>query len=119
MGRVIFENLSFKVAYYLRQISSFKDEPIETLHIVGGGSKNKLLNQFISNACNIKVIAGPDEGTAAGNIMAQALYRGDVRSLSEIREYIRNSYNIKEYYPQNIEAWELNYNRFLEKCNLK
>jgi len=116
MSRVILENLAFKIAYYLKQISQFKSESIEVLHIVGGGSKNVLLNQFISNVCNVKVIAGPDEGTAAGNIMTQAMANGDIKSLSEIREYIRNSYPIKEYIPQDIDIWKENYKKYIEIC---
>jgi rhamnulokinase len=117
-ARVILENLSFKVAYYLEQLGDFKDGPIQVLHIVGGGSKNVLLNQLISNACNIKVIAGPDEGTAAGNIMTQALATSDVNSLAEIRKYIHNSFDIVEYNPEDQKEWKENYKRFLEKCNL-
>lgn len=118
MGRVILENLAFKTYYYLNQIRNFSDEPIEVLHIVGGGSQNKLLNQFIANACNIEVIAGPVEATAVGNIMTQALATEDVKSLSEIRECIRNSYIIEKYKPQAQTEWIKNYKLFLDKCNL-
>ncbi len=118
LGRVILESLAFKVAYYFKQLSSFTDEPIEVLHIVGGGSQNELLNQFIANACNVKVVAGPTEGTAAGNIMTQALAKGDVQSLSEIRKYIRNSYDIIDYFPKNNKEWEVNYKLFVDTCKL-
>ena len=119
LARVILESLAFKVAYYFQQLSSFMNEPIEVLHIVGGGSQNKLLNQFIANACNVKVVSGPTEGTAAGNIMTQALANSDVKTLSEIRQYIRNSYDIIDYFPQNRKEWKTNYKRFLDKCSLQ
>ena len=118
LARIILENLAFKVAYYFKQLSSFTHEPIEVLHIVGGGSQNELLNQFIANACNVKVVSGPTEGTAAGNIMTQALANGDVNSLTEIRKYICNSYDIAEYKPEEQKEWEDNYEIFLDKCSL-
>lgn len=119
IGRMILENLAFKISYYLKELQEFKEESIEVLHIVGGGSKNQLLNQFISNACNVKVIAGPDEGTAAGNIMVQALSSGDVNSLKEIRRYIRNSFAIHEYEPRDHDLWTYNYQKFLYSSKLE
>jgi rhamnulokinase len=118
LGRVILESLAFKVAYYFKQLNSFVDEPIKVLHIVGGGSQNELLNQFIANACNVKVVSGPSEGTAAGNIMTQALSNGDVKTLSEIRKYIRNSYDIVEFKPEDQKEWSESYDIFLDKCSL-
>lgn len=113
IGRMILENLAFKISDHLKELQEFKEESIEVLHVVGGGSKNQLLNQFISNACNVKVIAGPDEGTAAGNIMVQALSSGDVNSLKEIRRYIRNSFTIHEYEPRDHDLWTNYYKKFL------
>jgi rhamnulokinase len=73
---------------------------IEVIHIVGGGSKNKLLNQLAANVTGRRVIAGPAEATAAGNCLTQAMGTGDVASLEALREVVRNSFEVEEFRPQ-------------------
>jgi rhamnulokinase len=85
---------------------------IDVLHIIGGGSKNKLLNQFTANAIGKRVLAGPSEATAIGNIMMQAVGAGAVASLAEARQIIRASIETEEFLPQESEAWSVAYNRF-------
>ena len=82
------------------------------LHIIGGGSKNKLLNQFTANAIGKRVLAGPSEATAIGNIMMQAVGAGAVASLAEARQIIRASIETEEFLPQESEEWSVAYNRF-------
>jgi rhamnulokinase len=72
---------------------------IEKLYVVGGGSQDSLLNQLTANELGIDVFAGPVEATALGNIMMQAYANGTVSGLSEIRDIIRNSIEIKKYKP--------------------
>ena len=73
---------------------------IETIHIVGGGTKNRQLCQFAADACNRRVVAGPVEATAIGNLMMQAVAAGDVASIAEAREVIRRSFPVDEYRPE-------------------
>ena len=92
---------------------------IEKLHVIGGGSKNPLLNQWTANAIGIPVIAGPSEATAIGNIMIQAKAAGCVDSLQEMREIIRNSVQLDEFSPQHPDQWTIAYDKFLNIAKLK
>ena len=91
--RCIFDSLALRyrqVFSYLTEMASF---PIEVLHIIGGGSLNDNLNQFTANSCGVEVLAGPQEGTALGNIMVQAKAAGEVKDLWDMRKVIANSLN--------------------------
>jgi rhamnulokinase len=112
--RCIFESLSLKYRYVLGKIIRLAPFPIEKLHVIGGGSKNPLLNQWTANAIGIPVLAGPSEATAIGNIMIQAKAAGCVDSLSEMRQIIRDSIQIEEFLPENSCEWEAAYLKFLE-----
>jgi sugar (pentulose or hexulose) kinase len=85
-------------------------KPIQTLHIVGGGSKSALLNQFSANATGRTVIAGPVEATATGNVLIQALALGHLNDLDELRQVVRNSFAVQTYKPQ--ADWQAAYDRF-------
>lgn len=112
--RCIFESLALRyrqVFGYLQEMASF---PLDVLHIIGGGSLNNYLNQFTSNSLGVKVMAGPQEGTAIGNIMLQAKASGDVSDIWEMRSIIANSIELKKFEPQDKEVWDAAYERFLE-----
>ena len=83
-----------------------------TLHIVGGGSQNLLLNQFSANATGRTVIAGPAEATATGNILIQAIALGQLKDLTELRQVVRNSFAVQTYTPQDASLWAQAYARF-------
>jgi rhamnulokinase len=112
--RCIFESLSLKYRNVLENLNRLASFNIEKLHVIGGGSKNPLLNQWTANAIGIPVIAGPSEATAIGNIMIQAKAAGCVDSLQEMRQIIRESIILDEYVPENKSEWEAAYRRFLE-----
>jgi rhamnulokinase len=84
---------------------------IEVLHIVGGGIQNELLCQFTANALGIKVVTGPIEATASGNILMQAIATEQITSLAEARQIIRKSFELKEYEPQDTELWQKQYEK--------
>lgn len=109
MIRAILESLAFKYRYMTEAIEDIAGQPIEVLHIVGGGIQNELLCQFTANATGKKVITGPIEATASGNILMQARATGQIKTLGEAREIVRNSYELKEYQPQDNELWEEQY----------
>ncbi len=111
--RCIFESLSLKYKYVLGKIKGLAPFPIEKLHVIGGGSKNPLLNQWTANAIGIPVIAGPSEATAIGNIMIQAKAAGCVETLTEMRQIIRESVHLEEFLPESNNEWEAAYQKFL------
>ena len=84
------------------------------LHIIGGGSKNEFLDQFTANSCGVKVLAGPQEGTAIGNVMLQAKAGGLVKDIWEMREIIANSLELKEFEPADKQQWDAAYKKYLE-----
>ena len=112
--RVILESLAFKYRGVLDGIEEITGKPIEVLHIVGGGLQNELLCQFTADATGRKVIVGPVEATASGNILMQAKATGQIESLAQIREIVRNSFELKSYEPQNGRLWQEQYKRIAE-----
>lgn len=110
--RTIFESLALRYREVLDILESMSPFAIDVLHIIGGGSKNRLLNQYTANAIGKRVIAGPSEATAIGNIMMQAIGAGVVGSLAEARQIIRASIETEEFLPQESEAWNCAYEKF-------
>ena len=86
----------------------------DTLHIVGGGSQNALLNQMTADATGLTVEAGPIEATATGNILAQLMARGEISSLEEGREIVRNSFEFETFEPADTQSWNDEEARFLQ-----
>lgn len=112
--RCIFESLALRYRQVFKYLKEFADFDIKTLHIIGGGSLNQHLNQFTANSCGVTVLAGPQEGTAIGNIMLQAKAAGEMKDIWEMRETIANSIELKKFEPQDSEVWEKAYQRYLE-----
>lgn len=111
--RTIMESLALKYRHVLDQLIEVSGKQINTIHIIGGGTKNRLLCQFTANATGKKVITGPSEGTAAGNILMQAMAHGAAGSSEEIREIVRNSFELEYYEPENSHMWETAYSNFM------
>ena len=109
MVRAILEALAFKYRWVIEKIEDITDKKIDHLHIVGGGIQNELLNQFAANATGKKIIAGPIEATATGNILMQAKATGQIKNLAEARKIVRNSFNLKEYKPKDTSTWQQRY----------
>ena len=112
--RCIFESLALRyrqVAGWLKEMAPFG---IDTLHIIGGGSKNDYLNQFTANATGLTVLAGPQECTALGNIMLQAKAAGAVDGIFDMRRIIADSVTPKRFEPQDKAVWDEAYERFKE-----
>lgn len=103
--RCCLESLALKYRQVLGWMQELEGSPVEVVHIVGGGTKNELLNQFTSNACGCPVVAGPDEGTGMGNILIQARSAGEIGSLADIRTVVKASSELKHYEPQEVDAW--------------
>lgn len=103
--RCALESLALQYGRILRQLERITGQRIDRLHIVGGGSKNKLLNQFAANATGVTVYAGPTEATAAGNILVQALALNHLGSLPSARAVVRNSYAMERFDPRDSAVW--------------
>ncbi len=112
--RCIFESLALRYRQVLESLQKVATFPIEKLHVIGGGSKNNLLNSFTANALGIEVIAGPSEATAIGNVMLQAKAAGLVPDICKMRELIRKSVKVNIFTPTDKELWEEAYNKFLQ-----
>ena len=110
--RIIYESLAMKYRMVSEQITAACGKASSVVHIIGGGCKNVLLNQYTSNSTGLPVFAGPDEATACGNLMVQAKGLGIIRSLSEAVPLISEACSIKEYGPENPEQWQREYGRF-------
>lgn len=111
--RCIFESLALKYRWSFEKLEEILGKKLDVLHIVGGGTKNRLLNQFTANVLNKPVICGPVEATAIGNLMVQAMALGEVANQAEIRQIVRDSFPTEDYLPQNTDIWEEAYARFL------
>ena len=114
MIRVILESLALKYRWAVERIEEITGRAIDCLHIVGGGLQNEVLCQFTADAVGKRVVAGPVEATASGNILMQAMAVGQIESLAEARQIVRDSFELKEYRPQDVSRWEQQYGRFLK-----
>jgi len=109
MIRAILENLALKYRSILEAIEDVAGSEIDIMHIVGGGIQNELLCQFTASAIGKKVVTGPIEATASGNILMQAIATGQIKFLAEGRDIVRNSFGLKEYEPQETSVWREQY----------
>lgn len=104
-ARCALESLALLYRRTRDQIESLTGRKIQRLHVVGGGSKNELLNQFTANALQIPVHAGPVEATAAGNVLIQAIALGHLPSLAAARQIVRDSMPVKVVQPTDASLW--------------
>ncbi len=110
--RTVLESLALRYRMALEAIEGITGNRIDTLHIVGGGAQNRLLNQFTANAVGRPVVVGPVEATGAGNVLMQMVADGEIASLAEGREIIRRSFELSTYSPLETDEWGGAYERF-------
>jgi rhamnulokinase len=112
--RCALESLALKYEVVLGYLEELNHRRVEVIHIVGGGSRNALLNQFTADACGRPVLAGPVEATALGNVLMQARADAEIGSLSELREAVRRSFPVRRFEPQPklASAWAEARDRF-------
>ncbi|HEY3782834.1 MAG TPA: rhamnulokinase family protein [Fimbriimonadaceae bacterium] len=97
--RSILESLADKYRIVLSQLEELVGRPINRIHIIGGGSQNHLLNQLTANACRRRVVAGPVEATAIGNLMMQMVALGEIGTIVEGREMIMRTFPVEVFEP--------------------
>lgn len=112
--RIALESLALRYREVLEMLEELTGLRIEVIHIVGGGSRNGLLNQFVAAATGRTVVAGPAEATAAGNILVQAMGAGEVDGLGALRRVVRESFYLETIEPRPDPAWDRAYERFRE-----
>jgi sugar (pentulose or hexulose) kinase len=110
--RCILESLAFKYRHTFEKLQVVLGRKLSRIHVVGGGSRNSLLNRFTAGATGVTVVAGPAEATALGNFMSQLTALGEVGALSEAREIVRRSFETITYLPADVGAWNEAYGRF-------
>ncbi len=110
--RCVLESLALKYRHVLEQLVIVTGQPVDVLHIVGGGAQNPLLCQMTADATRCPVLAGPVEATALGNGLVQLIARGELRDLAEARQVVRTSYPPQQYEPERSGDWEMAYERF-------
>lgn len=98
--KCVLQSLASKYQQAVEKLNRCLPSPIRQLNIIGGGSQNKLLNQLTADALNIPVYAGPVEATAIGNILTQAMAKGEISNLQELREIVSRSFTPQVYYPK-------------------
>ena len=110
--RVVYESLALKYRLSIDSLTALSGRSVDRLHIIGGGTQNRLLCQMAADALGRMVIAGPVEATALGNALVQLIALGEIGSLHQAREAVSRSFSTITYEPKQGEAWEGAYERF-------
>ena len=103
LSRCALDSLALTYRKVLRGLEQLTGETVETLHVVGGGSQNDLLNQLTADACGIPVVAGPIEATGLGNVLYQARPATDLDGLRELRRMVRTSHTLRTFEPSGAD----------------
>ena len=111
--RVVLESIALKYRWVLERLEELAGKPFAPIHIIGGGTKNRLLNQFAADATNRVVVTGPVEATAIGNVLMQAIGLEHLGSLNDARAVVRASFDVEEYHPTHNDGWDEAYSKLL------
>lgn len=114
IARTVYESMAMGYREAFNGLEELKGKRIDVLHIVGGGSQNAFLNRLTANAIGREVIAGPAEATAIGNLMVQVLASGEVADITEMREVIRDSFDVENLKPEDTDEWSQQFERYME-----
>jgi rhamnulokinase len=116
--RAVLESLAFKYRVVLESLEQLTGRTFTQIRIVGGGSRNRLLNQFTADATGRLVVAGPAEATALGNLAMQMVATGAVGSLADARAVIERSFPVERFEPTACDRWDSQYRRFQDYLEL-
>ena len=114
VARCVYESLALKYRHALEGLEKMKGQRIDSLNIVGGPINNRFLNQLIADSLGRKVITGPVEGAAIGNLLTQAMALGDIENLEQLRQVVRNSETVEIWQPNHTQQWEDAYQKLLK-----
>ena len=116
ISRVIYESLALKYRWAIERLEEVLGHTVKVLHIVGGGSKNALLNRFTAEAIKRPVVAGPGEGTVIGNLLMQAMALGGIRDIPELRRVVEASFPTQTFAPETDgAAWDAAYAEYMRR----
>ncbi|MBC8087653.1 MAG: rhamnulokinase, partial [Phycisphaerae bacterium] len=110
--QAIFESLALKYRYVLDSLAQVAGQTFRTIRVVGGGARNAVLNQYLADATGCRVLAGPVEATALGNLVMQLVATGAVESIAAGREIVARSFPPDVFEPRESGAWDEAYPRF-------
>jgi len=113
-ARTILESLALKYRVVLESLEQLSGTPIHQIRVIGGGSKNRLLNQFTADSTGRQVVAGPAEATALGNVAMQMVATGAASSLAEVRAIIDRSFPTEVFEPGDTARWDEQCERFYQ-----
>jgi rhamnulokinase len=111
--RCIKESLALAYRATFEKLEEVAEFRIPCVHIIGGGARSILLNQFAASAMKRPVLAGPHEAAAIGNLCTQFISAGEIDNLGEARRVVRSSFDIREFLPEEDSCWDEAYERFL------
>lgn len=112
--RAVLESLALAYREVLEQLQQVSGRSIEVIHILGGGSRNELLNQMTADATGLPVLAGPVEATVIGNALLQLITLGELDDLQQARQLVATMGELRRYEPQDKAAWDDAYHRYRE-----
>lgn len=112
--RCIAQSLAFRYRATVEGMEEVTGNKYNVVNIVGGGIKDKMICQFTANATKRTVSTGPVEATSIGNVIVQAMAMGAIKNLDEGRQVVKNSFDIKDYTPEDTEAWDAAYEQWKE-----
>jgi rhamnulokinase len=111
--RVALESLALKYRLTLGRLEELTGQRFDVIHIIGGGTRNRLLNQLTADCTGRTVVTGPVEATAIGNILMQAIALGHLSSLTEARRLVRQSFDVETYQPARAAGWDEGFAKLL------
>jgi rhamnulokinase len=103
--RLVYESLALKYRVVNEQICRVCGTTTRAVNIVGGGSRNEMLNQFTADSLGLPVFAGPEEATAVGNLVVQAVGLGILGSVGDALPIVKAAFPIREYRPGDVAGW--------------
>lgn len=112
--RCALESIALRYRWVLESLEEILGRRLEVIHIVGGGTKNRLLSQLTADATGRKVVTGPVEATSTGNVLVQAMALGDLQSLEDLRQVVRRSCDVETILPGQASGWDEAYRRFVQ-----
>jgi sugar (pentulose or hexulose) kinase len=113
VARCVYESLALKYRHALEGLEKMKGQRIDSLNIVGGPINNRFLDQLIADSLDRKVVTGPVEGAAIGNLLTQAMALGHIADLNELRQVVRNSESVEVWQPNHTPEWEAAYEKMI------
>ncbi|MDG3084856.1 rhamnulokinase [Vibrio hannami] len=112
LARCVFESLAFQYRRVWLELNQLSSEPLEQIHIFGGGIQNEFLNQLCSDACGVPVRTGPVEASAIGNLCGQLIALNELSGVQHARNTISRSFPIKAYLPKRTDEFLARWEEF-------